>query len=135
MRKERRKFPRITLELIVRYKVLKIPEQQIDAQTKNISAGGVCLVAREQMQTGTEVALEIKFPGSNKPIVATGRVAWSRESTLGLSPAGHQRFDNGVEFMEISDDDRDRIIERVKSKRQKTKDKGWNVGIVTDITK
>jgi len=134
MRKERRRFPRITLELIVRYKVLNLTEEQVDAQTKNISAGGVCLVAREKMVAGTKVAMEIKFPGSDKPVVANGRVIWSRESSLGLSPAGHPRFDNGIEFAQISDGDRSRISERVKSEQERTKDKGWNVGIVTDLS-
>jgi len=134
IKKERRQFPRMTVELIVRYKILSAQERS-DAKTKNISGGGVCLVSREKMQAGTFVALEIKFPKSKGPILAGGRVVWSCESSLGLSPAGHRRFDNGVEFVQIEDVDRQRIAEHIKSELEKAKREGWKIGLVTDISK
>ena len=134
MKKERRKFPRMTVELFVRYKILSSPEQ-VDAQTKNISGGGVCLVTREKMELGTYLAMEVKFPHSKGPILAGGRVIWCRESRLGPSPAGHSRFDNGIEFVQISETDRQQIIEHIKSKLGKDKPEGWQIGLVTDISK
>ena len=134
IRKERRKFPRTALELIVRYKVLS-SQEQVDAKTKNISGGGVCLVTREKMPLGAYLAMDMKFPGSKKPILAGGRVVWSNESRLGPSPAGHQRFDNGIEFVQIEDVDRQRIIEHVKTELDKPKPPGWKLGLVTDISK
>ena len=122
------------VELIVRYKILSSLEQ-LDAKTKNISGGGVCLVTREKMELGTYLAMDIKFPSSKTPILAGGRVVWSTESSLGSSPAGHPRFDNGVEFVQISDLDQSRIIEHVKSEQEKMKAEGWKIGIVTDISK
>ncbi|GAF92948.1 unnamed protein product, partial [marine sediment metagenome] len=89
LNRERRKFPRIEKEIIVRYKILSTPEKQLDAKIKNISAGGVCLVTREKMELETVVAMEIKFPQARKPIVTTARVIWCSESKLGPSPAGH----------------------------------------------
>lgn len=133
--KERRRFPRIKVALIVRYKILDTPEQEYEVKTKDISAGGVCLVTHEQLKSGTILAMEIKFLPAEDPVLAAGRVVWSKESSLGLSPAGHKRFDNGIEFEKISDVDRGRIIELVKSEQEKTKTKGWKIGIVRDISK
>lgn len=133
--KERRKFLRITVELIVRYKVLTPAEQQLKGKTKNISGGGICLVAHEQYTPGTVMAMEIKFPHSINPVVVKGRVVWSKESGLGPSPAGRPRFDNGIEFEEISDSDRWQIIKQVNSEQKKARDKGWEIGMVRDLAK
>ena len=128
---ERRKFPRIRTELLVRYKIIKAPQKDYEAKTKDISAGGICLVAREQVTPGAVLALEIRFPHSEEPIVACGRVIWSRPSSLGLSPAGHQRFDNGIEFEEISEADRQRIKEHVEQERKSPEQQkeGWKIKI------
>ncbi|NQT00036.1 MAG: PilZ domain-containing protein [Candidatus Omnitrophica bacterium] len=133
---DRRQFPRIRTELLVRYKIIKAPEKHHEAETKDISVGGICLVAREKVIPSAVLALEIRFPRSEEPIVACGRVIWSKPSTLGLSPAGHQRFDNGIEFVEISEADRQRIKEHVETER-KNPDKqkeGWKIGIVKDLS-
>lgn len=133
MFEERRRFPRIEAELLVRYKVLKTSDQKQEATTKNLSAGGICLVSRERFKPGTVLALDIQFPKSDKPLLAGGKVIWSDKSRLGPSPAGHQRFDNGVEFVEISAGDRQRIIEHINSQQGQTKPEGWKVGIVRDL--
>ncbi len=132
---ERRKFPRIEKEIIVRYKILSTPEKQLDGETKNISAGGVCLVTRERMEPETVVAMEIRFPQMNKPIVTTSRVIWCSESKLGPSPAGHTRFDNGIEFTQISEADRQQIAKYVEAELEKEKDGSWKIGLVTDLGK
>lgn len=133
LRKERREFPRLNVELFVRYKIVRPPEQEVEAKTKNISGGGVCLITREQLKPGVILAMDIKFPHSTQPALVSGRVVWSAESGLGPSPAGHERFDNGIEFVEINDLDRQRIIEHVNSEQEKTEDKGWKVGVIRDL--
>ena len=132
---ERRKFPRIEKEIIVRYKILSTPEEQLDAKTKNISGGGVCLVTREKMNMETVVAMEIRFPQMNKPIVTTARVVWCSESKLGPNPAGHIRFDNGIEFTQISEADREQIIKYVEVELKKEKGGDWKIGLVTNLGK
>ncbi len=135
LNRERRKFTRIKREIIVRYKILSTPEKQLDAKTKNISGGGVCLITREKMKLETVVAMEIKFPKMNKPILTTAQVIWRSESKLGPSPAGHTRFDNGIEFMQISETDRQQIIKYVEAELEKEKGGSWKIGLVTDLGK
>lgn len=131
--RDRRKFPRLKTELLVRYKILEVQEKQVDAKTKDISGGGVCLVAREKINPGSFLMLEIRFPKSDNAVIAYGRVVWSGESSLGLSPGGHMRFDNGIEFTQISDIDRKRIEEHIKVEQEKLKDTEWKIGIVKDL--
>ena len=137
LNQERRKFTRVEKEIIVRYKILSTPEKQLDAKTKNLSVGGACLITRDKMELETVVAMEIKFPQMREPILTTARVVWCSESKLGPSPAGHRRFDNGIEFTQISEADRQQIIKHVESELEKEngKGKGWKVGLVTGLGK
>lgn len=130
---ERRKFPRISVELFVRYKILDTPAQAFEAQTKNISGGGVCLITREELKPGTIVAMDIRFPRSQEPVVVSGRVIWSDQSKLGPSPAGHLRFDNGIEFVQISEKDRNFIMDQAGSRQNKGEGGDWKIGIVKDM--
>ena len=135
LNQERRKFPRIEREIIVRYKILSTPEKQLDAKTKNISAGGMCLVTREKMELGTVVAMEIRFPQMREPILTTSRIIWCSESKLGPNPAGHMRFDNGIEFTQISEADRQQIIKYVKTELEKEKGGDWKIGLIRNFGK
>ena len=130
---ERRRFPRLQVELIVRYKILETSEQHCEATTKDISAGGVCLITREQLKAGSSLAVDIKLPQQTEPVMAVGRVVWSNVSRLGLSPGGHQRYDNGIEFVEIKDKDRQRIIKKVKADLDKAQAEGWKIGLARDL--
>ncbi len=135
LNRERRKFPRIEMEIIVRYKILSTPEKQLHAKTKNISAGGVCLVTREKMKLETVVAMEIRFPKMKEPILITSRVIWCNESRLGPNPAGHMRFDNGIEFTQISEADRQQIIKYVETELEKEKGRDWKIGLIRNLGK
>lgn len=132
---ERRRFPRLDVELIVRYKVLSTSEQEFEATTKNISQGGLCLLTHEELKPDTFLAVEIKFPQTPEPVVAIGHVVWSQASPLGPSPAGHRRFDNGIEFEKISDSDRQRIGKCVDVELKKEQPQAWKVGMVRNIFK
>jgi c-di-GMP-binding flagellar brake protein YcgR len=79
---ERRKFPRLKANLRVRYKVLQDKQANIDSQTKNISAGGICLFMDTQFEVGSLLGLEIEIPDySYVPILAVGRLIWQARQT------------------------------------------------------
>ena len=134
MSKERRRFPRKKVEVIVRYRALSIPQEKFDAKSKKISWISVCLVVREQLAVGAFLTMEITFPDSDKPALCVGRVIWSRKSGLGPSPEGHPQFDHGFEFLQITDLERQRILNYLQSEQEKTKPEGWKTGIVRDIS-
>ena len=132
-KEERRKFPRLKTELFVRYKIINPPDEGLEGRTRNIGGGGICLVTREKIKPGTMLAMEIKFPYAVNPVLIKGRTVWTGESSLGLSPAGHVQYDNGVEFLEITEENRQQIIEHVNDERQKQGLKEWKIGIARDL--
>jgi uncharacterized protein (TIGR02266 family) len=66
--------------------------------SKNISAGGIFLLAADPLPEETRVSLEISIPDSPVPIRAQGEVVWIQR----LPPSGF-----AVRFLEISDQARE----------------------------
>jgi uncharacterized protein (TIGR02266 family) len=73
--------------------------------SKNISAGGVFLLADDPLPPETIVELEVMFPDLKEPIKATGEVVWNRIK----DPRGF-----AVKFTEISDVSREFISWAIK---------------------
>ncbi|MCX7661427.1 MAG: PilZ domain-containing protein, partial [Candidatus Omnitrophica bacterium] len=76
----------------------------------NISKGGICFITYEELLPGNLLKLEIYLPGEKNPIRAFGRVAWSKRFTIASEKDyWGDRYDVGVEFIEINDSDREKI--------------------------
>ncbi len=103
---ERRSFVRLNLLSDVIY--TKSPKEERLTFTKNISKGGICIIAYEELKKSELLDLEIYLPDDNAPINAKGKVAWSKEFIIGDKARG-KRFDVGVEFVEINDSDLNKI--------------------------
>ena len=106
--KERRKFPRATFTCKI---VVALTGQTLIAQTKNISAGGVRIAIEERLNQSDTIDLEL-FPTKEKSIKCKGRVCWATEIINPMESIASM-FDVGVEFMDISDTDREYIKEMV----------------------
>lgn len=90
-----RRFPRIGENCAVTYRVIKDEKFEagaIDGSAVNISGGGICFGATEEMQSGAMVAIEIHLPNFPSTVVALGRVVWSKVN------ARTEQFDTGIEF-------------------------------------
>ena len=102
--KERRRFIRLEASVKVKYTVIGKPGT-IKAFSKNISAGGLCLLLDVQLAVDTPLQLEIKIPDLKNPIHAIARVVWQKGfESAGAEPKVH--FTTGIEFTGISDFDR-----------------------------
>lgn len=77
------------------------------SHTKNISAGGICLIIYEKVEIDTLLSLTIKLPEENQPILTKGKVAWTKEFRLNSEQTNS--WDAGIEFVNIKDIDRDKI--------------------------
>ena len=97
--KERRKFVRLKAIVEVKYVVIGKPGQ-MKVFSKNVSAGGLCILMEERLDKDTPLQLHIKIPDLKEPIRALGRVVWQQESD---QPG---KLNTGVEFVGISDFDR-----------------------------
>ncbi|MDP2939065.1 MAG: PilZ domain-containing protein [Candidatus Omnitrophota bacterium] len=108
---ERRKFVRLDISCNVNYKILdEKPIIQDKSQTKNISAGGICLIVDEELKPGTSLDLDFELPDKKTPIKAKGMVVWIKPFKIASE---QQHFDSGIEFTQISPTERKRIDQYV----------------------
>jgi c-di-GMP-binding flagellar brake protein YcgR len=90
---ERRRFPRIGEELVVRYEALDEQPSSDQGRTLNLSAGGVLILAHQPLPTGQRVRVVLALPGDDSPIEITGQVGRVRS----LSDRVHEV---AIEFIE-----------------------------------
>jgi Tfp pilus assembly protein PilZ len=78
---------------------------------KNISAAGICIVVDEDLEIGAILSLRVYLPDNDAPIYTKGRVIWKSEFKIGYG--SKPSYDIGVEFLEIDDEDKDKIFQYV----------------------
>ena len=101
---ERRKYVRLKATVEIMYTVIGAPGE-IKVFSKNISAGGLCIMTKEQLADATPLQLEIRIPDLQGSIRALARVIWQKRfETAGEEP--QICFNTGIEFIGISDFDR-----------------------------
>lgn len=105
-----RNYPRSRLAAKVRY--VTPDHKHIDSVTCEVGGGGVFIETRLPPQLGTILALELVLPDDpTAPIKAQGKVAWIRpgEEHYVFFPG------MGVQFTEISETGRARLLTMVKA--------------------
>lgn len=113
---EKRKFPRLPLNVGVKYEISKLTvSKKKSIQTKNISSGGICIVALEEIAEGTIIDFTFALPNDDKIINAKGKIVWIKEFSVG-DENNNKAYDLGVEFIQISKSDREKINQYVNMK-------------------
>lgn len=116
---ERRKYVRLQTGVGVKYTIIGKPGE-VRAFSKDISAGGLCLVLSDELTEQTPLQLEIKIPDLKDAIAALARVIWQKKFT-DPTDASKVCFHTGVEFTGISDFDRFNInryvLENIESQQ------------------
>ena len=105
---ERRRFGRSDLLVRIEYSTI---DEIFSEFTRDINEGGLFIETEKPRPTGTEVAMRFNLPGNHEPLQTIGRVVWVRSASDQVS-AGM-----GIEFDELSSDDRDRINSMIRSLR------------------
>ena len=105
---EKRKFLRLNALVDVVYSKTEVLAEDELSLAKNISKGGICLIAYEELEENDVLDLKIFLPEDKEPINVRGRVIWVKEFIVGDTSYG-ERFDVGVEFIKIKDEDLARI--------------------------
>ena len=89
----RRRFPRLHKDFQITYRMVdqeKFDHDPIKSLALNISGGGVCFEATDNLLKGTLVALDMRSDDFNAPILALAKVVWCK-------PHG-ARYQVGAEF-------------------------------------
>jgi uncharacterized protein (TIGR02266 family) len=84
--------------------------------TRDINEGGLFIETDKPHQPGTEVSMQFHLPGSNEILRTLGRVVRVSSGTVG-TPAGM-----GIEFDELTQDDRRKIDQIVRALRRECVD-------------
>jgi uncharacterized protein (TIGR02266 family) len=105
---ERRRTERTDLLVRVEYSTV---DEMFSEFTRDINDGGLFIETEKPRPAGTEVAMRFNLPGSDQPVQTVGRVVWVR-SAGGDSPPGM-----GIEFDELTRDDRQQINDMIRSLR------------------
>lgn len=114
MPEEKRRFVRLSASVDVNYTKKEAVLEEKSLRTKDISAGGICIISFEPLQESGLLDLKISIPEEASPINAVGRVVWVKEFIIGDISKG-KRYDVGVEFIKISGEDRNKINKYVFS--------------------
>jgi len=109
---ERRKYVRLNTLVDVAYQKHQPEVEKELSLSKNISKGGICLIAYEKLKKFDLLDLKLYLPGARAPINAVGKVVWTEEFIIGDISTG-RRFDVGIEFMKISPEDKKKIDQYV----------------------
>lgn len=109
-KKERRKFTRLRIYHLAKYRLLSEPEAKtakILTSLKDISGGGACLRTKEKLLPSDIIQLYINFPQLPEPVICKAKVAWVKKlETI-------NQYESGLEFLEINDSLRREIMQRV----------------------
>ena len=110
---DRRKFVRAEYPCLITVRKSEQPQEAILTHTEDISVGGVRAIIRRKLQMLIEVELRIDLKDMLPPIVFLGQVCRVKEL-----PSAQQnkapRYETGIRFSDLSDEDRHRIINVIK---------------------
>lgn len=109
MMEERRKFVRLNFNVDISWEKSPDKNQNLevkDAKSKNISAGGICLIVYDEVKVGDCLNLKFTLP-SELIIEAKGLIVWTNE--FGIEDGGKKCCDAGIQFLNISEDDMAKI--------------------------
>ncbi len=112
--KERRRSVRIGTAFTIRYNVAKKRPVNLNAQMKNLSSGGMCIITNEKLQEGMVLSLEFDIPGVKKAIGAEGKVVWGDGKFDERDNAGKRIFQTGIQFLTIADDDKEMLANYIE---------------------
>ncbi|CUH96107.1 hypothetical protein P22_2195 [Propionispora sp. 2/2-37] len=121
---QQRSFVRLDIVLPAKMQVLT-PDNETDEAslsdnrvfTKNISGGGLCLITGEPVDIGTQLQMEVEIP-EQEVLRVIGRVA-----RVEKPQNDRQLFWIGVEFLDVSESIRSRIIRFVFKKQLEQRQK------------
>jgi hypothetical protein len=82
--RERRRYPRLSANFVVSYKIKNIPNDYDLSQTKNVGQGGVLFTTNQKFTKGTQLAIMVKFPFVPQRIEILGTVVDSKEIAKGI---------------------------------------------------
>ena len=89
---ERRQYPRFPTKIPLTYRESD-STQEIEAQSRDISAQGLCIVTEEEVPVGETLDISLQMQDTGEGIMRKGRVVW-------LSAFNHLMYKLGIKLDE-----------------------------------
>lgn len=100
--REKRRHRRVTGDFPLKYRTLE-DNPYSGGFTRNIAEGGVRFIGHRFIPLATNLTLNLSLPTTARRLNALGKVVWIRKVPTG------ERYEIGLEFIDISDDDKREI--------------------------
>ena len=110
---EKREYVRCRIKTQVRYQVLDGDAEEKTCESVDVCAAGLKILTAQKLEKGTRLKVSFVQPEDKSEIIARCTVvAWFKKSESDL-------FETGIEFLEISEADREKIKNYVRRQIQK----------------
>lgn len=111
-----RKFPRLVLhcEIVINPAA---GDSSIMTKTENVGLGGVCVIQNQPLERFSQCQVRLELDKSLPAIECHGKICWIIPSRKPLSQ--ENRFDTGIEFLDLKDEDRDRLRDFIQERLPK----------------
>ena len=105
--RDRRKTPRISIEIDVLYDVLSgSAAGKQNSRSRDISLGGIGLTLNEKLFPGTVLSLQLNIAQGHRPIFTQGEIVWTKEIfKKNTAEKGQRLFNTGIKFTKIGPED------------------------------
>lgn len=111
---DKRCFPRAHFQCHVVVRRKNHPED-FTTRTENIGVGGICVILARELSLFTEVEVELILPDQQAgPVTSDGKVVWMVKQAKRRGERGPERFDTGIEFVNLADQARKRLEQVVQ---------------------
>jgi hypothetical protein len=104
--KERRRYPRIELNLDAKYKVLDYEQVFQFTKTQNVSAEGVCFESGDPLKPGVYVQLEVDLKDDFPPVSMVAEIRWIGD----IKSDQGKHYINGVKVISMPPKDEARFL-------------------------
>ena len=101
---EQRRFVRLPAPVETTYTVLPDGRPQ-RTLTKDLGAGGACLVMEKPLAPGAHVQMAFTLPGREQPVNAIAEVVWSGDVELAGRTGRRRSAETGLRTIEIAPQD------------------------------
>ena len=109
---ERRQFVRLDTRLPITYRVVT-SAPPVQAITKGIGGGGICVFLSEPVRPGTRLHVTVKLPDQERPLTFTGEVVWCEQYEVIGKTQRNRSVEAGLKFVQIEPPDQQRIMQYV----------------------
>ncbi|MBI3322798.1 MAG: PilZ domain-containing protein [Candidatus Omnitrophica bacterium] len=115
---DQRRFPRANYKCVVTLRQEGKPAT-VSTVTENVGMGGICVLLDKSFDIFSTVELELSLEDGNSPVLIQGTVVWVvRRRDVKKGPS----FDTGVEFSDLSTEDKARleaVVDKALSKKRR----------------